>query len=282
MRALFIGIFLFCVQSSFAQKISRNIYFDFAKSDLNAQAIRSLNQLYDSVLNNKTIRRVYLYGYCDSVGKSEYNDSLSIKRVNAVKKYFKEKGIHDSLFKAMKGYGKQKPLNKNLTEKERQANRRVEILITYDHTKPKFVKTTVEVSQPVVAKIDTAKLVVGNKLILKNINFEGGLHRFLPSSEEALEDLLQVMTNQPKLEIMIIGYICCQTEEFGDGIDNETGKKNLSEARAKAVYDFLVANGINKRRLAYKGMGARNKLVAEITEADKSTNRRVEILILKK
>ena len=109
------------------------------------------------------------------------------------------------------------------------------------------------------------------------------MHRFLPSSKASLEDLLKVMNNNPRLEIEIIGYICCQTVEFGDGIDVETGLKNLSEARARAVRDYLTGNGIEKRRMICKGMSAKNKLIQpEITEQDKATNRRVEIVVLKK
>jgi outer membrane protein OmpA-like peptidoglycan-associated protein len=43
--------------------------------------------------------------------------------------------------------------------------------------------------------------------------------------------------------------------EFGkDGLDKDTGLMNLSEARAKAIYDYLIKNGIDARRLDYKGL----------------------------
>ncbi len=276
---LFIAL-LFC-QFLHAQKATKNIYFDFAKSELNPIATKALSNLYDSITDKNTIRRIYLYGYCDSVGKSGYNDTLSVKRVNAVKKFFADKGIKDSSFKVMKGFGKQKPLNKNATEKERQANRRVELIITYQ--KARVISAAATQLAEETKMIDTSKLKVGAKLILRHINFEGSMHRFLPSSKESLEDLLKVMKDNPKMEIEIIGYICCQTEEFGDGIDVETGKKDLSEARAKAVRDYLMGNGIKKSRMKCKGMAAKNKLILqEITEADKATNRRVEIVVLKK
>ncbi len=276
MRKIIFFLILGCSQILYAQKVTRNLYFDFAKPDLNATAIKILDNLYDSITDKNTIRRIYLYGYCDSIGKSGYNDTLSIKRVNAVKKKFSDKGIKDSSFKVMKGFGKQKPLNKNATEKERQANRRVELIITFDK------KKTLSQQQPTKLNIDTAEIKVGSKMILKNINFEPGMHRFLQSSEATLNELLKLMQSNPKLEIQIIGYICCLAEELGDGTDNETGLSNLSEARAIAVASYLVDNGIKKERLKYKGMGAKNKITQELTEEDKAINRRVEIVVLKK
>jgi outer membrane protein OmpA-like peptidoglycan-associated protein len=52
--------------------------------------------------------------------------------------------------------------------------------------------------------------------------------------------------------------------------------------RAKAVYDFLVKKGIDAKRLTYKGFGSSKKLVEEVTEIDRITNRRVEIKIVNK
>ncbi|MDZ4756579.1 MAG: OmpA family protein [Bacteroidota bacterium] len=277
MKTIILFLALLCCQLLYAQKATRNIYFDFAKHDINTTALRILDNLYDSILSKNTVRRIYLYGYCDSVGKSGFNDTLSLKRVASVKKFFIQKGIHDSAFKIIKGYGKQKPLNANATENERQANRRVEMIITYDK------KKTEPAQKPkYIPNIDTANVKVGSKMILKNIQFQGGMHRFLPSSADALNELLQLMLDNPNLEIQIIGYICCLPEEYSDGQDFETGITNLSEARAIAVLDFLVSNGVKRQRLKYKGMGPKNKITKEISEEDKATNRRVEILILRK
>ena len=149
-----------------------------------------------------------------------------------------------------------------LVDIHNRINRRLgKQIITYD--KAKAGSTVAIKNAKVTNNIDTSKLKVGAKLILRHINFEGSMHRFLPSSQESLEDLLKVMKDNPRLEIQIIGYICCQTEEFGDGIDMETGRKDLSEARAQAVKDYLTGNGIEKRRMTCKGMAAKNKIILQ-------------------
>lgn len=190
----------------------------------------------------------------------------------------------------MKGLGESAPLNDNSTERLMAANRRVEIVWEKTQTpqqeeiseepeetlppaeKPKeFSKETIESTQ------------VGEKLVLPMINFRGGLHRFLPSAMASLEELYQVMADNPQLEIEIQGHICCRAGIEADGMDMETGEYNLSTARAKAVYDYLADKGIKKNRMRYKGFAGMFPLIQpERSEADRTANRRVEILILKK
>jgi outer membrane protein OmpA-like peptidoglycan-associated protein len=54
----------------------------------------------------------------------------------------------------------------------------------------------------------------------------------------------------------------------------------VSEARAKAIYDYLVQKGIDAKRLRYRGMGNYfPKVNPEITEEDRIANRRVEAVL---
>ncbi|MCB0627733.1 MAG: OmpA family protein, partial [Saprospiraceae bacterium] len=40
-----------------------------------------------------------------------------------------------------------------------------------------------------------------------------------------------------------------------DDVGTEADNQQLSEARAKAVYDYLIREGIEASRLSYKGFG---------------------------
>jgi len=91
------------------------------------------------------------------------------------------------------------------------------------------------------------------------------------------------MEDNPKLEIKIQGHICCNYPVEDDGFDYDNGDTHLSVNRAKAVYDYLVAHGIDPNRMSYEGLGGKFHLVnPEKTEADMTKNRRVEIKIIKK
>ncbi len=65
-------------------------------------------------------------GHTDDVGSDASNNVLSQKRVDAVKKYFVQKGINSARIEAT-GYGESKPIATNKTVEGRSQNRRVEL-----------------------------------------------------------------------------------------------------------------------------------------------------------
>src|SRR5258705_10149698 len=128
------------------------------------------------------------------------------------------------------GYGETAPLNENKTEEERQLNRRVDITtINSSNVQPGEKEEKISLKQKIADSTTTS----GTNIILRNINFYGGMHQFLPESEPMLNQLLDAMQSNPKLVIRVEGHICCQQDK-ADGMDIETGMDNLSEARAKA------------------------------------------------
>ena len=69
-------------------------------------------------------------GHTDNTGESNYNQTLSDKRANAVKKYFISKGIEEKRLTS-KGFGETMPVENNKTEAGRQKNRRVVMKLRY-------------------------------------------------------------------------------------------------------------------------------------------------------
>ena len=129
-------------------------------------------------------------------------------------------------------------------------------------------------------EIATAK--VGDHLVLKEMVFLPGQHYLTEESTPAYQELYQFMKNNPSFEIKIEGHICCKLDEQ-DGLDLETNQYNLSEARAKYIYDILIEDGIDAKRLSYEGFARQRPLFPEEkTEQEKQANRRVEILIVAK
>ncbi len=94
---------------------------------------------------------------------------------------------------------------------------------------------------------------VGDKVTLENILFQNIRHSLLPESFPVLDTLVSVLQRKKEYHILILGHVCCAPPGI-DGLDIDTGLRNLSVARAKAIYDYLVENGIDASRLAYKGM----------------------------
>lgn len=249
-----------------------SIYFPFDKHALTGTAREELDKFVSAY---KEGTQLTIKGYCDPYGTEEYNDQLSDRRTESVQSYLVQNGIPASAIVLRKGFGEREPLNENRTAEERQQNRRVDLIWT---------TATVAVAEPprqeLKEKIDSVK--VGETIRLQNINFYGGSHRFLPESMPALNELLDVMKNNPTLVIEIHGHICCFLGEQ-DQPDYDANDRNLSRNRARAVYDHLASNGIDISRMSYKGFAGTVPLVyPERTEADRTANRRVEVKIVRK
>ena len=70
-----------------------------------------------------------IYGYTDSTGRVEYNQTLSEQRAASVRAYLASKGLSGSRIKT-KGMGVNDPIASNETPEGRSKNRRVEFTIT--------------------------------------------------------------------------------------------------------------------------------------------------------
>lgn len=120
LKHVFSLLFILIGLSVQCQKTS--VYFKFNKHDLSQKAKATI----DSVLKISNIEKFVLQGHTDSIGSHNYNDDLSSRRVNEVKQYMISKNTPEGLIE-IKALGKRVALNKNINERERALNRRVEI-----------------------------------------------------------------------------------------------------------------------------------------------------------
>ncbi len=274
MRIKLYFCFLFIVVSlhGWTQSASSvHVHFAFDKWELTASSKATLDSLTDSL---DMADRIELHGHCDAIGENAYNDQLSAKRVQAVNKYLQSIGWQQQEIKVVQAHGENIPLNKNLSPEERSLNRRVEIKIISNQN-----KQVVRLKEKIADRNTTA----GTNITLRNINFEGGRHKFLPESLPILEELLDAMTALPKLVIEVQGHICCQSTTT-DAYDIDSRSNNLSWERARAVHDYLLRKGIDSKRVTYKGFAHIRPLFPfpEKNEDEMRANRRVEIKIISK
>jgi len=111
----------------------------------------------------------------------------------------------------------------------------------------------------------------GSDVVLTNIFFDSGSPEIKKESEPVLKDLAKIMTDNPTLTIEISGH----TDNEGDDKLN----LKLSENRAKNVVEFMIAQGISKERLSYKGYGETKPLFPNNTPENRMKNRRIEFKV---
>jgi len=104
------------------------------------------------------------------------------------------------------------------------------------------------------------------------VKFETGSAQLTSTSKYELDFLVEAMKKYPEMRIELAGH----TDNTGDSEANMA----LSENRARAVYNYLVNQGINESRLSAAGYGDTRPLEDNTTEEGREVNRRTEFRIL--
>jgi outer membrane protein OmpA-like peptidoglycan-associated protein len=117
-------------------------------------------------------------------------------------------------------------------------------------------------------------LKLGQPLVLKNISFETNKSVLLAPSFTELDKLVTYLKSNPTYKVNIVGHT--------DNIGNEADNKNLSQARAKSVADYLIMRGVSKTNIRFTGLGSTNPIATNATEEGRKKNRRVECTISNK
>lgn len=107
--------------------VLNNIFFDSGKAELRPESFIELDKLQILFEQNPSLQ-VEISGYTDDIGKDTENQLLSEKRALSVADYLIKKKINKQNIK-VKGYGKTKPIVPNISEENRQINRRIEMSI---------------------------------------------------------------------------------------------------------------------------------------------------------
>lgn len=128
--------------------------------------------------------------------------------------------------------------------------------------------------QPFSVSIPLSPITKDSTVILRNVFFETNKFDLKGESKVELNKLAEFLTKNATLKIELSGH----TDNVGDKKLNKT----LSENRAKSVFEFLVANGIAKERLTYKGYGDTKPVVANDSDEHRQMNRRTEFKVISK
>lgn len=149
---------------------------------------------------------------------------------------------------------------------------RLEVVQAVVDIPPKTVDTIeqLEFIEPAVS-FDTSLEKINGKtaVVLEGVSFESGSATLRSKSFEILDQVRTILIRKPGLRVNIIGHT--------DNIGNPKYNLLLSEARAQAVYHYLIRQGIDSDRLHYEGMGARQPIDSNDTATGRKNNRRVEL-----
>jgi len=273
------------------------LYFDRNQYQPTAAEQQRLQQW---IQDHEGAKILAMYGSTDETGSTTSNDTLAQRRVDAVYALLRGKiAIRDDFKKVSLGERQQRfakaALNRNVTLvylEAHELHKETLLIPPLPATMPQVPglrKLTaadfpekIQVEQPdgrvqefQMDRVFMEKLAQAppnEVLTLGRLQFVVNTFAIVPESRVVLYELLWVLRKNPTLRLGIEGHLCCAP----------TDRQDLSTQRARAIYQFLVQQGIDKQRLQYKGLGTTQPLfpIPERNEQERAANRRVEIRIL--
>ncbi|WP_434386351.1 thrombospondin type 3 repeat-containing protein [Melittangium boletus] len=109
-------------------EIKEQVFFATGKAVIQSRSFKMLDQVAQILNQHTEVDQMVIEGHTDDRGNAEANRKLSLARAEAVKTYLVGKGVTPSRLKA-EGFGPDRPIESNKTDKGRAANRRVDFII---------------------------------------------------------------------------------------------------------------------------------------------------------
>ncbi|HMR55819.1 MAG TPA: OmpA family protein, partial [Cyclobacteriaceae bacterium] len=144
-----------------------------------------------------------------------------------------------------------------------------------------------------IVQFDLSRLHRGDIETLYNVYFFNDAAVMLPESKYELNRLLEFMNSNERYKIMLHGHTNGNARgkivtmgpsknffELTQGVVDGSGSaKELSEARAQVIKDWLVSNGIAANRISIKAWGG-NRMLHDKNSNNARRNVRVEVEVL--
>jgi outer membrane protein OmpA-like peptidoglycan-associated protein len=102
----------------------------------------------------------------------------------------------------------------------------------------------------------------------RQVSYKPGTYDLTPESDALIGDVYKVVKTCPvQVRLTVSGY----TDNLGDGMVNQT----ISQARAQAAADALIARGLAPDRVIVRGFGGALPVADNLTAEGRAKNRRV-------
>jgi outer membrane protein OmpA-like peptidoglycan-associated protein len=130
----------------------------------------------------------------------------------------------------------------------------------------------IEIGKRMLPELSAANLQSGQAIRVEQLKFAADSSSLSPECYPVLNEVYNFLQENGTIVIEVGGHTNnAPSDAFAD---------KLSTARAKAAADYLVAKGVDSKRVLYKGYGKRKPIASNTTKEGRAQNQRVEIKIL--
>ncbi len=136
----------------------------------------------------------------------------------------------------------------------------------------KLVTITENSHHIVTSDAEVKRIEVGKVCDLHDIYFGTNSFVLTEKSKRLIDLFVDFLLNNSTVKVEIQGHT--------DNVGNDNDNLELSDRRARSVYNYLIEKGIPKTRLQYKGYGESKPIADNNTESGRAKNRRTVFLIL--
>lgn len=115
----------------------------------------------------------------------------------------------------------------------------------------------------------------GDELLLRmpaGVTFDFNSYAIKPEFRSTLDEVARTLAGYPSTMVDVLGHT--------DSVGSDAYNQQLSQQRAGAVADYLVARGVQGERIATRGYGETMPIASNDTEFGRAQNRRVEIKLV--
>jgi outer membrane protein OmpA-like peptidoglycan-associated protein len=106
---------------------------------------------------------------------------------------------------------------------------------------------------------------------MSGVNFQTGKSTLMPSAREKLAKIAGLILAHPGLKL--------ESEGYTDSTGSDEINQKLSEQRAQAARDYLVAQGVSPDAIVSRGLGKASPIASNDTAKGRLDNRRVELVV---
>lgn len=149
--------------------------------------------------------------------------------------------------------------------------------VVTEYVEPQIVEEVVE-EKPCYTLEEIITLMAKNESVegkticaVDAIHFDTAKSEIKPESFDYLDKLAKTLIRMDK---------CIEVKGHTDNVGADDFNMNLSKERAKAVVEYLVKKGMNRKKLSSSYYGKTRPLTSNDTEEGRAMNRRVEFTIL--
>lgn len=236
-----------------AQQDTLSFYFEFDKVIFTKESEKTFDLFLSNLPQDAELS---IEVSSDSIGDFNYNENLSIRRLNHVLGLFKKETIIKN----------KKVIPENFSNVAPSLNRKVVIMVVNSKIDNKQT-----VSEQVHYRKNEIKKIISSSVgFVLNVRFIGGEANFL--DYESFEEVLafaEFLKENPEKRILIRGHVCCS--------DNMP----LSNQRAFRVYNQLIKEGVDQSRMEYRGYSNKMLLISpDNTDQAHMANRRVDVVFM--